>query len=207
MSEHCCIFAGAEIHDYESISLPENSHIICADGGYIHSQKLNLTPEIVIGDFDTLDRAVIKEQNNISYPVEKDDTDTMLAVKYALEHGYTDISIYGALGGRIDHTIANIQTILYIQSNGGRSTIYGDTEVLTVVESSSRKFPKKDGYYFSVFSLSETSEGVTLKGVKYPLSDTILTNSFPIGVSNEITADFCSLEVKSGILLVIYAKS
>lgn len=207
MSSTCCVFAGGEIYDYKNINLPENPYIICADGGYIHSQKLNLKPDIIIGDFDTLDRSIIEEQNNICYPAEKDDTDTMLAIKYALEHGYTDISIYGALGGRIDHTIANIQSLLYILKHGGHGTIYGDTEIITVVENSSRDFPRKDGYYFSVFSLPGHSDGVTLSGVKYPLSDAVLTDSFPIGVSNKIISDFCTLEVKSGILLVIYAKS
>lgn len=207
MSGNCCIFASGEIHDYENISLPENPYIICADGGYIHCQKLDIKPDIIIGDFDTLDQTIIKEQNNIRYPAEKDDTDTMLAIKYALEHGYTDIAVYGALGGRIDHTFANIQSLAYIQKHGGNGTICGDNEFLTVIENSSRSFPRKYGYYFSVFSLTERSDGVTAKGVKYPLINAILTNDFPLGVSNEITEDFCTLEVKSGILLVIYAKS
>lgn len=207
MSKQCCIFAGGEIHDYDNIHLPENSYVICADGGYAHSQELNIKPDIIIGDFDTLDRALIEDKKNIRYPAEKDDTDTMLAIKYALERGYKEISIYGALGGRIDHTIANIQSLMFIQSHGGRGTIYGDTEILTVIENSSAIFPRRNGFYFSVFSLSDKSEGVTIKGVKYPLSDATLTSDFPLGVSNKITADFCDLEVKSGVLLIIYAKS
>ncbi len=207
MSGKCIIFAGAEVKDISSLDIDNETYIICADGGYKNALKFGIIPNLAVGDFDTLDFKEVKECKIIKCPPEKDDTDTMIAVKKALEMGFDDITITGALGGRFDHTFANIQTLLYIAENNADGCIIGDNDIIYVQKNSCRTYHKKDGYYFSVFSLSGLSEGVTLKGFKYNLENGVLKNSFPLGVSNEFAEKNGFVEVKNGILLVILSKN
>ncbi len=204
--DQCCILAGGDILNYSSLKIDASSYIICADGGYYHAKKLNISPNVIIGDFDTLNEEVTDDCEIIKFPIEKDDTDTMLAIKLALERGYYSIKIYGATGGRLDHTIANIQSIAYINEHNASATIYGDTEIITMIKNCSKSFEKLSGYYFSLLSFSEKCMGVSTKGLKYNLENATLTNSFPLGISNEFLSNFCDVEVKSGTLLIIYSK-
>ena len=204
--KECCIFAGAEIEDYSNIKISSSAYIICADGGYSHARRLALTANVVIGDFDTLADEISEDCEIIRYPSEKDDTDTMLAIKLALERNYTDIRIYGAVGGRLDHTIANIQSIAYVNENGASATIYGDNEIIRLLSNGRTTFEKREGYYFSLFAFTEQCIGVSTKGLKYNLADATLTANFPLGVSNEILQDICEIEVKTGTLLIIFSK-
>ena len=135
----------------------------------------------------------------------KDDTDTMLCVKYALNRGASEIVIVGGIGGRLDHTFANIQTLSYIRKRGAVGTILdGDHAVMTV---DSRVTLTKGSYYYaSVFALDPVCRNITLKGFKYEAEHIDLTSDFPLGVSNEITADAAEITVGEGALLVILAK-
>lgn len=202
----CVIFAASHIEDYSSVKVEKNDLIVCADGGFVHTKRLNITPDVIIGDFDTLSPEESMNCKILRYPPEKDDTDTMLAVKLALSEHCDAIDIYGGFGGRIDHTFANINALAYIKNTGADASLIGDNEYITILKNEEKTFSKKDGYYFSVFSYSEKSVGVYESGVKYPLENATLDNAFPLGVSNEITDDFCSVKVEKGMLLIVFSK-
>ena len=205
--KECCIFAGAAIEDYSPIVLNQPlPYIICADGGYTHAQFLGLKPDVILGDFDTFLQKVPEDCEILRYSSEKDDTDTMLAVKLALERGFTKLSLYGVTGGRLDHTLANIQTLAYILKHRASGVLYGDREQISLLSNGRMDFLRKDGCYFSVFAFGGTAAGVTTTGTKYDLSDAVLTPDFPLGVSNEILNDFATVEVKNGMLMLLYVK-
>ncbi|NLP25840.1 MAG: thiamine diphosphokinase [Clostridiales bacterium] len=202
----CYIFSGGEISDYSIIDIVDNAYIICADSGYLHAKRLEIIPNCIIGDFDTYNGGVPAGIEIIKYKAEKDDTDTMLAVKLALEKGYTDICIFGALGGRFDHTMANIQTLQYIYKHGGNGKIISDNDCIMLQGTGTKTYTRHEGYYFSLLSISDKTDGVTTGGLKYNLEDAILTSNFPIGVSNQIMNEFASITIKNGLLLVIFSK-
>lgn len=202
----CSVFGAGKIENYSQINIDDNDYIICADGGFVHTDKLGLSPDVIVGDFDTLKINTDVKCEVIEYSPEKDDTDTMLAVKLAVERGYNNIDIYGGLGGRLDHSIANIQTLLFLKDKGINANLVGDTDFVTVIKNEEKSFNKKEGYYFSVFSFTEECVGVTENGVKYPLNNYLLTSSFPLGVSNEIIDDFCTVKVEKGILVIVFSK-
>ena len=204
--KECCIFAGAKIDDYSRIKIPCTAYIICADGGYSHAKRLGIFPDVVLGDFDTLSEDITEECEVIKFPSEKDDTDTLLAIKLAIQRGFDNIKIYGAVGGRIDHTFANIQSLAFINLYNIEATIFGDNEILTVITNAKKRFEKIEGYFLSIFSFSGQSLGVTTHGLKYNLNNSILKNTFPLGISNEFLSNFCEIEVKNGTLLIIFSK-
>lgn len=199
----CCIFGGADIGSERPAHIP---YLICADGGYLHAKRMGRLPEVVLGDFDTLPEPPDPACEIITYPAEKDDTDTMLAVKLALERGFSDLRLYGCLGGRFDHTMANLQTLAYVKMHGANAILYGERCEIHLLRNEKAVFPRKDGYYFSIFAFDGPCSGITLEGMKYPLQNADLTCSFPLGVSNEIISEYGAAEVKNGSLLVIFAK-
>lgn len=204
--KRCIIFAGAEMKSISDLQIDSETFIICADGGYENALKFGVKPDIAMGDFDTIDSNSVKVCEKVVYPPEKDDTDTMIAVKTALERGYDDITITGGLGGRLDHTIANIQTLVYISEHGADGRIMGDDDSVMILKNSSGIYERREGYKFSLFSMTEKSSGITTKGLKYNLDNGELKYSFPLGVSNEIISESCEIEIKNGILLIIFSK-
>ena len=202
----CSVIAGAHISDTSVLDNAKGTYVICADGGYDTAIRCGIVADVLIGDFDTLSALPSDGCEIIAYAPEKDDTDTMLAIKLAIERGYTDITIYGAVGGRLDHTYANIQSLEYIDKQGCRGMLAGDNEIVYVQSADRAEYNRANGCYFSVFSLSDKCEGIYLEGVKYPLCDAVLERSFPLGVSNEITADMAIIRKSSGKLLIIIAK-
>lgn len=181
----------------------ENDLIIAADGGYSTLTKLNIKPDLVVGDFDSLGE-VPENENIIKHPVKKDDTDTLLAVKIGLEKGYKTFIIYGAIGGRLDHTVATIQTATFVAENGGIAYIYDGNHTVTAIKNSSIKFKDTAKGYISVFALSGIAKGVTIKGLLYELDNAEISPTFPIGVSNEFLGKESEISVKDGILTIIY---
>ena len=177
--------------------------IIAADGGYATLKKLNIKPDLVVGDFDSLG-TVPKDENIIKHPIKKNDTDTLLAVKIGLEKGFKKFVIYGAVGGRLDHTIASLQTAAFIAENGGRAYICDSTHTITVIKNSSISFKKKSSGIVSLFALSGIAEGVTIDGLLYTLNDARLTPDFPLGVSNEFIDKESTISVKDGVLTIIF---
>lgn len=160
----------------------------------------------MIGDFDSLGYVPCTEGVKI-YPSEKDDTDTLLAVKEALKRGAKEICIYGALGGRLDHTLANIQTLACITENGAVGTLASDENIVTMQAGGTKKrYKRREGFYFSVLSYTEKCTGVCIMGTEYTLTDGELKSSFPLGVSNHITEEYGEVSLKEGKLLVIESK-
>lgn len=201
----CWIFGGAPITDYSCINVSEDSVIIAADGGYDHLKRLNICPDYIIGDLDSYKGELPQNCEIITVPVRKDDTDMMLAVKKALEIGCTQIYICGALGGRLDHSIANIQTLEYIFDNDGYGIIVDNDNIVSIQDKGVVTYQKMDGWYFSVFSLTERSE-LSLTGTSFEVDNCILTRGFPLGVSNEIIMDNAAVTVFSGRLLIIRSR-
>ena len=203
MEKNCLIIAGGE---FAPVDKTEYDYVIACDKGYKYALEMGIIPDIIIGDFDSLDINVQKDIPVIRLPEIKDDTDTLYAIRYALDKGYNDITVCCALGGRFDHSIANIQAAAFILENDGKPRIIGkDTDVYMIKDSGIKLLPLA-GSYISIFSYSEKCTGVTLRNLKYEITDAEITNSFPIGVSNEWKALPGYIEVKQGTLLIVISK-
>jgi thiamine pyrophosphokinase len=206
----CAILAGGDVPDKdeykESFYWQRYNYIICADCGYRHAVKYGILPDLIIGDFDSFGDEPPMGAEVIRSVPEKDDTDTLMAVKKAIELGYTSIDLYGALGGkRFEHSFANIQTMIYALQQGCSLEILGESHLLIQgADDGEVTYRKPDGgMYLSVFALTEDVGIEHLRGVKYPLEDYRMVQSFPIGVSNEITDEAALLRIKDGMALVI----
>ena len=203
--KNCHIFAGGELGNIDKYWFTNHrGYVICADSGYKHAKELKLHPDVIVGDFDSYSGKLPDDCEIIRTVPEKDDTDTLMALKIAIERGYDLIYLYGALGGpRFDHAFANIQTMLYAREHGAKLILIGDEKVF-LQGPGEGMYPKKHGgKYFSVFALTEKVTIKSLRGVKYPLENYEMKNSFPIGVSNEITEVQAFLDIESGLALVI----
>ena len=201
----CYIFAGSPDAECNGIEF-ESRYVICADGGYELAKKLGIKPDVIIGDFDTYKDKLPDNCEVIKHPAEKDDTDTMLAAKLAIERGYNHITICGAIGGRLDHTIANIQTLRYILKHEAYGELIGDGNYVTMQGAGIKVYSRMKGYYFSIFSYTDECTGVSLTGFKYPLKNGVIKSNFPIGVSNMIIGKSGIVSLESGILLIVFSK-
>lgn len=202
MNQRCLIVGAGDF--FYNMPMPQaTDYIIAADGGYSYLREAGITPHVVIGDMDSVSEMPVHEQV-IRLPREKDDTDMMAAIKLAIEKGCNSFHIYGGTGGRMDHTIANIQSVAYITKTGAEGYLYDKDMVLTAVADGSLEFEAGCEGMLSVFSLSDAAEGVTLTGLKYLLNDAQVTNSFPVGISNEFIGVKSRITVKKGMLLVLY---
>ena len=202
----CVIIAGGDVTG--RIAIPEDSLVICADCGLRHARAQGITPDIIIGDFDSYTEALPEEIPVLRLPVEKDVTDTFRAVQYGEEHGFTRFHIYGALGGeRIDHSIASLQMLRYLYERGEDAVIFHGNTVLRMQYGNGEvlRYPRFDGD-FSLFSFTERCEGVTIRGCKYNVDRITLTNSFPLGVSNCILEENAEISLESGLLLVVQVR-
>ena len=176
--------------------------LIAADGGYRHTQALGITPDIILGDFDSL--GFVPAAANV-FPVEKDDTDAMLAVRRGLSLGFREFVIYGALDGpRLDHTVAALQTLQYLADHGASGYLVGLTYMATVIQNETVRFPAEAEGILSLFCLGPDARGVTLAGLQYPLENGSLTAGFPLGVSNHFTGQPATVCVEDGSLLALY---
>ena len=200
---HICYIFGALDTEIVDFNPQENDLIIAADGGYSTLKKLNIKPDLVVGDFDSLGEAP-ENENVIKHPVKKDDTDTLLAVKIGLEKGYKSFVIFGAIGGRLDHTIATIQTATFVAENGGIAYIYDGNHTVTAIKNSTINFKDNAKGYISIFALSGVAKGVSIKGLLYELNNAEITPHFPVGVSNEFIGKESKLSVTDGILTIIF---
>ena len=182
-----------------------NDLIIAADAGMNYCRRDNIVPDIIIGDFDSLGR-IPDADNVITLPVEKDDTDTSFAVKYAMEKGYKTFVIFGATGGkRQDHTFANIALLSFISKNGGIGFLVSGDTTITAVTDAKLIFPASLTGDISVFSFDTVSQGVTETGLYYNFTDAIVENSVVTGVSNSFTGKKSSVSVKKGTLIVYFS--
>lgn len=256
-----CIIVGACDFAYDVLpeDVWNDSYVIAADAGIMHLIKLGITPHVAIGDWDSLlesdshrnldanevkmaleklqqeyksDNSNGQDPSFVVLPVEKDVTDTLAAAQYGLEQGYQEFHFVGCLGGkRMDHSIANIQTLLYLEEHGGHGFLYSDDQVMEVLCASSdeekycddglkakdntsdkvenygkRCFEESMKGDFSLFAISEKCEGVTISGMQYEIQDVTLTPAFPLGVSNHFVGMPASITMQSGVALMVYSR-
>lgn len=198
----CNIFSAGE-WDCSASDVRKADMNIAADKGLLLAEALGITPDIVVGDFDSLGEPP-DNLNIIRHPVQKDDTDTMLAIKTAFSNGCDTFYLYGCTGGRLDHTLANIQALHFIADNGGRGAIVGK-QCAAVIKNGALSFGADAEGYISVLALAGKAEGVTVTGLKYSAENAVFTSEFPLGTSNEFIGEQSEIRVKNGYLTVLWS--
>ena len=183
----------------------EGDAVIAADAGILHLERLGVKPDLVLGDFDSLGRVPELPDVEVS-PVRKDDTDSMLAARRALDIGGERLMFFGCLGGkRLDHTLANIQALAWCAGRGAEAYLVGEGCCLAALPGGrSLSFDERYRGDFSVFCLGEDAEGVTERGLSYSLEDSALTARFPLGVSNSFTGEAAYVSVRRGTLIIYW---
>lgn len=218
MSFDCYIFTGGEVYanSLEELSLfpKEADLIIAADSGYLTAKRFGVTPHILLGDLDSLDKSKLEDGETetlekIIVPAVKDDTDTQLAVDTAIERGADRIILVGGLGGRLDHTLSSVFLLEYIKRRGCECVMTdGKNRVrMLIAEGHKTKLCVMRGFkYLSLVSLSDACRGVSVSGVFYPLEGVELTRNYSYAVSNEITSECAEISLVCGVLLIIESK-
>ena len=199
----CVIFCAGDFKEL-CTPVPADHVLIAADGGLSHLQQLGLKPDIILGDFDSL--GYVPEGAEV-YPVEKDDTDTMLAIKKGLELGCDRFYIYGAMDGKwVDHTMANFQALQYLAERGVRGWLIGNRQIATVIRNDKIVFPPFCYQELSVFCMGGDAKGVSVRGMKYEMEDGVLSSGFPLAARNQFIQKKATVEVKDGALLLIWRR-
>lgn len=198
-----CYIFGAGNGFPEKFVTEENDFVIAADAGLVYLRNQKIVPDITVGDFDSLG-FIPDEKDVICHPLKKDDTDMMLAIKIGLEKGYKDFVIYGGTGGRPDHTIANLQSLIYIANKGGNGFMQFEGFTAAVVKNGTLKFSTECDGTVSVFAIGGKSYGVNIKGLLYELKNATLSPDFPLGVSNEFKGRQAEITVENGTILVVW---
>lgn len=204
----CVIFAGGPVRDPKALRplVPDGAFVIAADGGYRLAAALGIRPDLLVGDFDSLE-APPDDVAFVRLPAEKDETDTLAAVNLGLSRGCDRFLILGALGGRFDHSLANLATLLFLAERGAFGLLAdGDTKVTLLGAGQRAVFSKDEGRYLSVFCFGGPCTGLCESGVRYPLLDHTLNPSSSLGVSNQITEEFAEISIETGYLTIVLTK-
>lgn len=202
--KRCVIIGAVEIDFPVENMIRDTDFVICADKGWVNAKAHGIKPDMIVGDFDSSSKPENIDAKITVLPVVKDDTDTYHIAKYVVENGFTDVLMCGLLGGkRMEHTIANIQTLLFLSKNRVNATMIDKYSQVMVIENGKVTLPDMPGKFFSLFTLGDKSEGINISGAKYNLEDRTITNFYPIGVSNEFVGNTVNIEVKKGNLLLI----
>lgn len=203
MDKICYIFAAGDFCG--TVTKGKDDLIIAADAGFHHLEKMRLSPDILLGDFDTIGE--IPNHNNIvRYPAEKDYTDTELAIIEGIKHGYDSFIICGSLGGkRLEHTIANIALAASYAKRGYDVTLTDGNYSVKPLHNGTLSFDEKHEGFVSVFPFYGNADGVSETGLKYPLCNATLDSSNPtLGVSNEFTGNKAEISVGNGTIIIIW---
>ena len=209
-----CIIIGAGDLTVSEIPVGEDDYVIAADGGYSYCKLLGIEPDLILGDFDSVleDDAqelaeIFKEdpERVIVLPAEKDETDMLAAIHAGLEAGCREFHLYASQGGRLEHTLANIQCLNYLKDCGAVGYMMDGTGMILVAKNETVAFKASMEGMLSLFSLGDRAEGVTIRNMKYELNKAVVTNSFPIGISNEFIGEQASITVENGTLVIILA--
>ncbi|MBQ6272794.1 MAG: thiamine diphosphokinase [Oscillospiraceae bacterium] len=204
MSKRCLIISGGE---YAPFPPPvAGCFVIACDRGYEYARRAGIRPDLVVGDFDSCSADVEEGVELLRFPPEKDDTDTMLALRIALARGCREIRLVCALGGRLDHTLANLQALVFAAEQGCAARICSPDTEITALREGSLRLPRREGFSLSVFAADGVCRGVCLRGAKYPLEDAELRPGLPLGVSNEWSAPEAEISVREGTLLIVEAR-
>ncbi len=205
MKAGICYIVGAG-ENYGLDFKPEDEDFVLAvDAGYRFLEGKESRVNLVLGDYDSL-RYIPRHPNVIVLKPEKDDTDMRAALREGIRAGYERFCIYCGTGGRLDHTIANLQLLAELAMEGKQGFLFDRNSVVTAITDKSLTFPGGTSGYVSVFSHTEQSVGVYLHGLKYRLEDAVLTSTYPLGVSNEFTGEESRITVRKGTLLVFFPR-
>ncbi len=212
MKDNQCIIIGAGDLTVGLIERKEGDYVIAVDGGLAYCEILELEPDLIIGDFDSVSEKEKEAVEALSLQIperviwlkpEKDETDMLAALKLGLEKGFRSFRIYGGTGGRLDHTLANIQCLLFLKKQGAQGYLCDGTSLIFVMKDEEVRFqPSMEGY-LSLFSLGKEAKGVSIRGMKYLLEDYTMCNDFPIGISNEFIGEQGIISVEQGELVGI----
>ncbi len=213
MRDGSCFIIGAGDLTVGSIPFKEETdYVIAADGGLMYCGILGIEPNLVIGDFDSLDenfKQAVEELERTApekikrLPVEKDDTDMVAAVREGLALGYRRFYLYGACGGRLEHTLANIQLLKYLKNRGAEGFLCDGNGMSFLVQDEEITLKDSLEGYVNLFCMGDEAQGVTVRNLKYELTDAELTDDFPLGISNEFIGKPAIISVKQGTLLVM----
>lgn len=194
--KRCVIVAGG---DYAPIGRKEPGDVLVAcDSGLRWCLREGLVPDLLLGDFDSWQGPLPEGIPVLRFPVKKDDTDAMLAVRWAIGQGCEEVLLLCALGGSLDHLLANLQTLHFAAEAGLRASLHDERTELSVLRPGTHRFPERAGWKFSVLALTDRVEGVCIRGAKYEVTDVTLTNAFPLGVGNDFDGDL-TLSFRTGI--------
>ena len=202
--KRCVILGGAPIENVAAVRpyLRPDDFVIACDSGLRHADALGLTPDLIVGDFDSADNPNLPIET-IVLPREKDDTDTVFAAKETLKRGFDDFLLLGAAGGRLDHTLGNIAVLLMLHAQGAHGVLVDDSSEMEVVSQKPATVPDTFAY-FSLLAVDGDASGVTVKHAKYPLAGATITPAYPYGVSNEpLPGQTAEISVGAGRLLLI----
>ena len=204
----CVIISACPVSPELAEALRPDDFIIACDAGYRNCAPLGRRPNIIVGDFDTAPCPEQQDDDIIVLPHVKDDTDTQYAAHWLLEHGYDEITLLGALGGaRLEHTLANLATGLYLAKNGVDVLLADEhSELRFLVPGRPLSLQRENWKYLSVFPLEGKLGGVCIRGAFYPLEDAELTADYPLGVSNEFTEETAHLSCTSGSGVVVLTR-
>lgn len=205
MKNGICYVVGAGTNYGLDFCPGTEDYVIAADAGLRHLEEQDILADLIIGDFDSL-KTVPKHLHTIVLPPEKDDTDMLAALREGIRAGYENFHIYGGTGGRIDHTLANIQALAWLSEKGMRGFLFDRDNIITAITNGRLCFEKIPDGYLSVFSHTTRAEGVYLTGLKYELENAVLTHTFPLGTSNEFIDRESSISVREGTLAVIFPR-
>ena len=200
----CVIVGGADIRDYANVKKHLNTEDYCVfcDSGLKHLDKLGVAPDLIVGDFDSHKNPCL-DTETIVLPCEKDDTDTMFALKEGIRRGFEEFLLVGVVGQRFDHTMGNISALLYLDSRGKKGTVIDDYSEMSVV-SAERVCVTDDYPYFSLLNISGVAKGVTIENAKYTLCDAQIDCEYQYGISNEVIKNkTATISVKEGRLLLV----
>lgn len=201
----CVIIAGAPCHDAAFIkaALRPLDYIICADRGYQTAVEADITPDLLVGDFDSYEGELPTGVETIRLNPEKDDTDTQHCVSIALERGMTDFLLLAATGGRLDHTLATLTVTEYLADRGAHCIILSKNEKIELLTAGTHTYSGCKGLTFSVFPYGCQRVVLSINGAYYPLNHGVIPHSVTLGISNIFTDNSAEITVHEGKVLVI----
>lgn len=197
-----CYLVGAGDFN-ENIELYEDDMLIAVDGGFDSLVKAGYTPDVLVGDLDSVKMPIPESVRVLKYNKEKDETDMFLAYRIGARCEYTDFVILGGTGGRLDHTYANLSILLYAKERGHNITMIDERSMIICIKNESVRLAGKPGSYLSVFAIGGNASGVSISGTKYEVENANLSPAFPLGVSNEFTDSEALISVQDGSLIII----
>ena len=202
--KRCVIIGGADIKNYNYIKscLDKKDFLIYCDSGLKHLDNLNLKPNLIVGDFDSYKNPNL-DIETIVLPCEKDDTDTIYAVKEGVKRGFNEFLLIGVIGARLDHTLANVCILNFLNCLRKKAVIIDDYSEMEIVDNIEVEVTK-DFSYFSLLNIFGKAKGISIKNAKYSLKNAKITTDYQYAISNEvIKGQTATIKVKKGKLLLV----